>query len=231
MSDKMALKIAIDLMHVPSQVRLVRSEPLPDGVLICCVLRREMPRPNASGRFRSIARRRSCAKPRLSSSNRYCSRPIPTAIACLVRRRRRPPPSCGATSGCCCGGCTRTSIRRVRVRSSPAGSPPPGTISRRRNAAPLMTRRSGTAETAADHRPGEGTPRPGDGAKAGRLPAAAPMAPATAGEAAACRRGTKAAFGAAPCRCCSTCRRNDLPNPCESKDLEKRRRGANRSRG
>ena len=34
MSDKMALKIAIDLMHVPSQVWLVRSEPLPDGVLI-----------------------------------------------------------------------------------------------------------------------------------------------------------------------------------------------------
>ena len=34
MSDRMALKIAIDLMHVPSQVRLVRSEPLPDGVLM-----------------------------------------------------------------------------------------------------------------------------------------------------------------------------------------------------
>jgi hypothetical protein len=33
MSDKMALKTAIDLMHVPSQVRRVRSEPLPDGVL------------------------------------------------------------------------------------------------------------------------------------------------------------------------------------------------------
>ena len=33
MSDGMALKIAIDLMHVPSQVRLFRSEPLPDGVL------------------------------------------------------------------------------------------------------------------------------------------------------------------------------------------------------
>jgi len=32
MSDWMALKIAIDLLHVPSQVRLVRSEPLPDGV-------------------------------------------------------------------------------------------------------------------------------------------------------------------------------------------------------
>ena len=27
MSDRMALKIAIDLMHVPSQVRLLRSEP------------------------------------------------------------------------------------------------------------------------------------------------------------------------------------------------------------
>ncbi len=33
MSDRMALKVAIDLMHVPSQVRLFRSEPLPDGVL------------------------------------------------------------------------------------------------------------------------------------------------------------------------------------------------------
>jgi hypothetical protein len=28
----MALKIAIDLMHVPSQVRLIRLEPLPEGV-------------------------------------------------------------------------------------------------------------------------------------------------------------------------------------------------------
>ena len=34
MSDRMALKIAIDLLHVPSQVRLCRSEPLPDGVPI-----------------------------------------------------------------------------------------------------------------------------------------------------------------------------------------------------
>jgi hypothetical protein len=33
MSDRMALKAAIDLMHVPSQVRRVRSEPLPDGML------------------------------------------------------------------------------------------------------------------------------------------------------------------------------------------------------
>jgi hypothetical protein len=32
MSDKMALKTAIDLMHVPSQVRLLRSEPLPGDV-------------------------------------------------------------------------------------------------------------------------------------------------------------------------------------------------------
>jgi DnaJ domain len=33
MSERIALKTAIDLMHVPSQVRRVRSEPLPDGVL------------------------------------------------------------------------------------------------------------------------------------------------------------------------------------------------------
>jgi DnaJ domain len=32
MSDEMALKIAIDLMHIPSQVRRLRSEPLPSGV-------------------------------------------------------------------------------------------------------------------------------------------------------------------------------------------------------
>jgi DnaJ domain len=32
MADKMALRVAIDLLHVPSQVRLVRSEPLPQGV-------------------------------------------------------------------------------------------------------------------------------------------------------------------------------------------------------
>jgi hypothetical protein len=34
MSDKVALKIAIDLMHGPSQVRFFRSEPLPDGVAL-----------------------------------------------------------------------------------------------------------------------------------------------------------------------------------------------------
>jgi hypothetical protein len=33
MADEMALKIAIDLLHVPSQVRRVRSEPLPEGVV------------------------------------------------------------------------------------------------------------------------------------------------------------------------------------------------------
>jgi hypothetical protein len=33
MSDRMALKTAIDLIHVPSQVRLLRMEPLPDGVV------------------------------------------------------------------------------------------------------------------------------------------------------------------------------------------------------
>jgi hypothetical protein len=34
MSDKMALQIAIDLFHVPSQVRFVRAAPLPDGTPI-----------------------------------------------------------------------------------------------------------------------------------------------------------------------------------------------------
>lgn len=33
MSDRMALKAAIDLMLVPSQVRFVRAEPLPEGLL------------------------------------------------------------------------------------------------------------------------------------------------------------------------------------------------------
>jgi len=34
MSERMALKIAIDLMHVPSKVRLQRAEPLPEGASI-----------------------------------------------------------------------------------------------------------------------------------------------------------------------------------------------------
>ncbi len=34
MSDKMALQVAIDLFHVPSQVRFVRAAPLPEGVHI-----------------------------------------------------------------------------------------------------------------------------------------------------------------------------------------------------
>jgi hypothetical protein len=34
MSDRMALKVAINLLLVPSQVRLVRLEPLPDGVVM-----------------------------------------------------------------------------------------------------------------------------------------------------------------------------------------------------
>jgi len=32
MTDKMALQVAMDLLHVPSQVRFVRSVPLPDGM-------------------------------------------------------------------------------------------------------------------------------------------------------------------------------------------------------
>ena len=33
MSSRMALKVAIDLIHMPSQVRLLTAEPLPDGIL------------------------------------------------------------------------------------------------------------------------------------------------------------------------------------------------------
>lgn len=34
MSGRTALKLAVNLLRVPSQVRLIRSEPLPDGVLL-----------------------------------------------------------------------------------------------------------------------------------------------------------------------------------------------------
>lgn len=34
MSDRMALKLAFDLMLVPSQVRLFRAQPLPDGIVL-----------------------------------------------------------------------------------------------------------------------------------------------------------------------------------------------------
>jgi hypothetical protein len=32
MSDRMALKVAVDLLHVPSRIRVVRTGPLPEGV-------------------------------------------------------------------------------------------------------------------------------------------------------------------------------------------------------
>ena len=34
MAGRTALKLAVDLLHVPAQVRLIRSEPLPDGVVL-----------------------------------------------------------------------------------------------------------------------------------------------------------------------------------------------------
>ncbi len=34
MAGRTALKLAIDLVHVPAQVRLIRSEPLPQGVVV-----------------------------------------------------------------------------------------------------------------------------------------------------------------------------------------------------
>jgi hypothetical protein len=34
MAGRTALKLAVDLLHVPAQVRLMRSEPLPDGVVL-----------------------------------------------------------------------------------------------------------------------------------------------------------------------------------------------------
>lgn len=62
MSDRMALKIAIDLMHLPSQVRLVRSEPLPDGVLMLLRIaagdaETELNAVELTGRSRDVIRR------------------------------------------------------------------------------------------------------------------------------------------------------------------------------
>ena len=69
MSDRMAVKIAIDIMHVPSQVRLVRSEPLPNDVHMFCELRRVMMRRSAAVAL-TVARSRPCGRPPLSSSNK-----------------------------------------------------------------------------------------------------------------------------------------------------------------
>jgi hypothetical protein len=58
----MALKTAVGLMHVPSQVRLLRSEPLPDGVLILLRIaageeEAELAAAALTGRSREIVRR------------------------------------------------------------------------------------------------------------------------------------------------------------------------------
>ena len=225
MSERVALKIALDLMHVPSQVRLFRSEPVPDGVLILLRIasgdeEADLIAVDLTGRSRETVRQAATFfieqilfAPEADSYRVLGTGPQASAtelrrnVALLLKWLHPDLDPQGERS---------IFARRVTAAWNDLKTP-------ERRAAYDQTQRHG--RDGGDHRPGEGTPRPGDGAKAGRLPAAADR------EAAASRRGTKAAFGAAPCRCCSTCRRNDLPNPCGSKDLEKRRRGASRSRG
>jgi hypothetical protein len=62
MSDKMALKVAIDLLHVPSQVRLARSVALPAGIPMLLRIaagddQAEREAVALSGRSRDIVRR------------------------------------------------------------------------------------------------------------------------------------------------------------------------------
>jgi hypothetical protein len=62
MSSRMALQIAIDLLHVPSQVRFVRATPLPDGMLMLLRIaagdeEAELQAAALSGRSRDVVRR------------------------------------------------------------------------------------------------------------------------------------------------------------------------------
>ena len=112
MSDRMALKIAIELMYVPSQVRLVGSEPLPDGVLIAaahCGRRRgggassrsadgpvaEDPQTSRhvfhrTNSVRARCRQLSGAGSRFASERRR-AQAQPRAFVAVVASRSRPP--------------------------------------------------------------------------------------------------------------------------------------------
>jgi hypothetical protein len=65
MRDAMALRIAIELMHIPSRVRIARSEPLPSGVhTLLCIAAGEDAAESAAiastGRSRDVIQRAAC---------------------------------------------------------------------------------------------------------------------------------------------------------------------------
>jgi hypothetical protein len=65
MRDAMALRIAIDLMHIPSRVRIARSEPLPSGVytLLCIAAGEEAAESEAiasTGRSLDVIQKAAC---------------------------------------------------------------------------------------------------------------------------------------------------------------------------
>ncbi len=88
-------------MHVPSQVRLFRSEPLPDGVLMLLRIAAgdEESEQTAVASNRSVAGQ-SYEKPRCSSSSRSCLLLTPTVIGCSERTRRQAPANLDAMSRC-----------------------------------------------------------------------------------------------------------------------------------
>jgi hypothetical protein len=62
MSDPTALRVAIDLVHMPSRVRAIRSEPLPSGVyMLLCIAAGENEAESAAmtstGRSRDVVRK------------------------------------------------------------------------------------------------------------------------------------------------------------------------------
>jgi hypothetical protein len=62
MPDAMALRVAVDLMHVPSRVRIARSQPLPEGVhMLLCIAAGEEAAESAAvastGRTRDVVQR------------------------------------------------------------------------------------------------------------------------------------------------------------------------------
>ena len=65
MRDEMALRVAIDLMHIPSRVQAARSAPLPEGVyMLLCIAAGdetvESAAVTATGRSRDVIQRAAC---------------------------------------------------------------------------------------------------------------------------------------------------------------------------
>ncbi len=93
MGEATAVRVAIDLLRVPSRVRMIRDAPLPGGMdLLLRIAAGDRAAINGRHAADRAIRKTCCGRRPSSSSSRSCCHPIPTVTGCsaptAMRRRR-----------------------------------------------------------------------------------------------------------------------------------------------